>query len=142
MAPGSSLAHRADDFGVTGVADEENVVAGAGVVLRFGVDLGHEGAGGVDEGHLAASGFGGDDFRNAVGGEDDGAIIRAFGEFLDEDGAHGFEAFHNVGVVDDLVPHEDGGAPFHQRLFHDLDRAIDAGAEAPGRGEEDGEGRF
>lgn len=36
-----------------------------------------------------------------------------------------------MGVMNDLVPHEDRGAPFDQGLFHDLDRSVDAGAKAP-----------
>jgi hypothetical protein len=133
------LAHRADDFGVAFVADEQDVEAVAGVALRLGVDLGDQGAGGVDIGHLAPGRFGGDDLGDAVGGKDDGAIVRAVGQLLDEDGAHRFETFDDVRVVDDLVAHEDRGAPLGQGLLDDLDRPVDAGAKAAGGGEENGE---
>ena len=123
------------------MADQQDVEAVAGVALRLGVDLGDQRAGGVDIDHLAPRGLGGHDLRHAVGGEDDGPVVRAVGQLLDEDGAHRFEALDHVRVVDDLVAHEDRRAPFGQRLFDDLDRPVDARAEAAGCGEKDGEGR-
>ncbi len=72
-----------------------------------------------------------------MGGEDDGAVIRAFVEFLDEDGAHRLKALNNMRVVDDLVPHEDRGAPLGEGLFDDLDRPVHPGAKAPRGRQED-----
>ena len=43
----------------------------------------------------------------------------------------------DVGVVDDLVAHVDRRAERLQRALDDLDRAIDAGAEAARLGEDD-----
>ncbi len=49
----------------------------------------------------------------------------------------GFQAIDDVAVMDDLVADIDGGAVAFQRLFDDLDGAVDAGAEAARRGEID-----
>ena len=46
------------------------------------------------------------------------------------------KAVHNVLIVDDLVPDVDRRAVLGDREFHDLDRAVDAGAEASGSGHE------
>ena len=44
-----------------------------------------------------------------------------------------------MGVVNDLVPHEDRRAPLGQRLLDDLDGPVHAGAETARRGQKDGE---
>ena len=131
---GGKLAHGADDFGVAGVADHEDVElvgAAVGVVaLGFAVDLRDERAGGVEVEEIAALGFEGDGFRDAVGGEDDGGVAGDFVELFDEDGALGFERLDDGAVVDDLVADIDGGAEAADGLLDDADGAVDAGAEA------------
>ena len=127
---GADLAHRADDFRVAFMADEQDVHSVALVPLRLGMNLRYQGAGGVDIGHVAAGRLGGDDLGDAVGGKDHRAVVGAFGELFHEDGAHGFQALHDMGVVDDFMPHEDRGAPLGQGLFDDLDGPVDPRAEA------------
>ena len=75
--------------------------------------------------------------RHAVGAEDESRAGRDVGEVLDEDRALGLEVVDDVGVVDDLVAHVDRRAELVQRALDDLDRAIDAGAEAARLGEDD-----
>jgi hypothetical protein len=76
-----------------------------------------------------------------MGREDHGLTgIGNFVQFLDEDGTLGFEAFHNVPVVDDLVPHIHRRSKPLQRKVHDLDCPIDAGTEAARTAEQDVEG--
>ncbi len=62
-----------------------------------------------------------------------------FVQFLDEDRAPGAQAVDHELVVHDLVAHIDRRAPFLDRHFDDLDRAVHAGAEAARGGEIEGE---
>ena len=113
------------------MADEHDVVAALVVKLRFLVDLGDERAGRIEEEHVARRGIRRHRLRHAVGGEDDRPVaFRDLVELFHEDGALGTKAFHHEFVVHDLVPHVDGRAVFLQRQFHDLDRPVDACAEA------------
>src|SRR5262249_20050873 len=65
--------------------------------------------------------------------------LRDFVQFLDEDRALGLKALDHVAVMDDFMAHIDGGAIFGEGELDDLDGALDAGAEAPRRGEIDGQ---
>jgi hypothetical protein len=75
-----------------------------------------------------------------MGGEHHRAVGRAVGELLHEDRALGLEAVDHEAVVDDLVADVDRGAPLLQRHLDDLDRPVDAGAEAARGGEVEGQG--
>jgi hypothetical protein len=74
-----------------------------------------------------------------MGRKDHRAVVRAFAEFFDEDGAELLQPIDHVIVMHDLVLHIDGCAIFRDRAFDDLNGAIDPGAEAAGVGEGDGE---
>jgi len=77
-----------------------------------------------------------------MGGKNDGrAGIRDFVQFFDEDGALGLEALHHVAVMDNFMAHIDRRAVFGERQFDDLDRPVDAGAEAARGREINGERR-
>jgi len=65
-----------------------------------------------------------------VGAEDERRARRNVGEVLDEDRAFALEIVDDVGVVDDLVADVDRRAELVERALDDLDRAIDARAEA------------
>jgi hypothetical protein len=71
----------------------------------------------------------------------DRAVRRHFVQILDEYRAFGFEVFHDELVVDDFVAHVDRRAVKLERALDDLDRAIDAGAETTGLGENDVHGK-
>ena len=124
------LAHRADGLGVAGVADHDHLEAVLVVARGLDMDLRDQRTGGVDEEHPPRLGFGGDGFRDAVGGEDHRTVGRAVGQLLDEHRAARAQTVDDEAVVDDLVAHVDRRAPFVQRHLDDLDGAVDAGAEA------------
>ncbi len=63
-------------------------------------------------------------------------------QLLDEDGALGFQSFDDIAVMNDLVPDIDGRAIGFQRQNDDLDRPVDAGAEAARPAEPDRQWRF
>ena len=75
-------------------------------------------------------------FRHTMGGKDHGTVIGAIVQFLDEDGALGFQALDDVAVVDDLVADVDRPAVPGQRGLNDGDGAVDAGAESARVGEQ------
>ena len=142
---GRQLAHGADHLRVARMADQNDVLAGGVVALGLHMDLGHQGAGGVQKQQVAGAGVGGHRLGHAVGGEDDRAVVGAFVQLLDEDGAHGLQPLDHMAVVDDLVAHIDGGAVFLDGPLHDLDRPVHPGAEAARRrqahGDRTGRGR-
>src|SRR5262249_59323743 len=59
-----------------------------------------------------------------------------FVQFVDEHGAARAQAVDDEAVVDDFVTHVDWRAERLQRALDDLDRAVDAGAEATWVGQE------
>ena len=64
------LAHGADDLGMAGMADEDDVAAALVVDLRLAVHLGHQRAGGVDGEEVAGVGRRRHRFGDPVGRED------------------------------------------------------------------------
>ena len=131
------LAHRPLDLLVARVADEDDRVALGGELERLAVDLRDERAGRVDRLQAALGGVGVDRGRHAVGGEH---RHRALGdrvvELLDEDRAAGAQLLDHVLVVDDLLAHVDGRSVQLQGALDRLHGAVDAGAVAARRGEE------
>ena len=76
-----------------------------------------------------------------MGGEDHRLLgVRDLVELLDEDRALRLEVLDDVAVVDDLVADIDRRPEPLERQLHDLDGAIDAGAEAARRAEQDARG--
>jgi hypothetical protein len=59
-----------------------------------------------------------------------------------EDRALGLQAVDDEAVVDDLVADVDGCAIALERELDDADGAVDAGAEAARRGDQQGKGRL
>ncbi|MCY1177922.1 hypothetical protein D9M73_182480 [compost metagenome] len=131
------LAHGAFHFRVAFVADEDAFVAVAAVAHDFHVHLGDQRAGGVEHLQAAILGFLAHGLGNAVGTEDDDGVIRHLVQLFDEDGATITQVFHHELVVHDFVAHVDRRAEHVQRAVDDLDRAVNAGAEAAGVGEFD-----
>ena len=72
--------------------------------------------------------------------EDHGSVVGALVEFFDEDRPFVFEFIDHVFVMHDFVAHVDGGPPFIERHFDDLDRPVHACAKAARGGEVEGEG--
>jgi hypothetical protein len=69
-----------------------------------------------------------------VRAEDDGRVVRHIVELFDEHGAETAQALHDVAVVHDFVAHVDRRAEQLDRALDDVDRPVDAGAEAAGIG--------
>ena len=134
---GRGLAHRPLDLLVAGVADEHDRVAVGGELDRLAVDLGHERAGGVDRPQPARLGVGVDGRRDAVGGEHrHRALGDRVAELVDEDRPARGEVLDHVLVVDDLLAHVDRRPVEVERALDRLDGAVDAGAVAARRGEQ------
>jgi hypothetical protein len=69
---------------------------------------------------------------DAVGGEDDDAVVRHLIQLFDEDGARLLELVHHVAVVHHFVTDIDGGTELLQRALDDADRPVDTGTETTG----------
>ena len=130
-------AHRALHLRVAGVADQDHVEAVARVAADFHVHLGDERAGRVEHGEPAPLGLLLHAARHAVRAEDDGRAVRHGVELVHEHGAEAAQAVHDELVVHHLVAHVDRRAEQLDRALHDVDRAVDAGAEAPRVREQD-----
>ena len=130
------LAHRALDLGVALVADQDDVEPFARVARNLHVHLGDERTGRVEHAQAAAPCLGLHGLRNAVRAEDHGRAVRDLVEFLDEHGAEPAQPVDHEPVVHDLVAHVDRRAEQLERPLDDVDRAVDAGAEAAGIGEQ------
>ena len=137
------LAHGADDLGMAGMADEDDVAAALVVDLRLAVHLGHQRAGGVDGEEVAGVGRRRHRFGDPVGREDHRSV--GFGhliELADEDCALPLQVFHDIFVVHDLVAHIDRRAMNCERLLDRIDGTDDPGAEAARGTEQDVERRL
>ena len=77
-----------------------------------------------------------------MGREDDGAVIGAVVQILDEHGPLVAQAVDDEFIMHDFMADIDGRAEFLDRHFHHLDRTIHPGTKAARGGEMDGEGRF
>ena len=131
------LAHRALDFRVPGVADQNDVTPGGHVILALQVHLGHERAGGIEHSQAARLCFLFNDARHAMGTENSDRTRGGFGQLVDEARALGLERIDHMLVVDDLMAHVDRGAVFFQGAFHDLDGTYDTRTKTAGLGKED-----
>ena len=119
------------------VPDEQDVEVLAGEPLGLLVHLGDQRAGGVDRAQLPVAGLGPDRGRDAVRGEHQQGTLGHLGRVVDEDRAALLERLHDVPVVHDLLADVDRRAVLLERLLDGLDGAVDAGAVAAGRGEQD-----
>ena len=118
------------------MADEDELAAGGGETAGLVVDFGHQGARGIDGGHLAPPGLVVDAVAHPVGGEHDAGPVGHFRQFLHEHGAGGFQAGDNVRIVDYLAAHVDRRAVALQCPLDRLDGALHTGAERPRLGQQ------
>jgi hypothetical protein len=138
---GRKLAHGPHHLGMMGMADEQDLMARGEMPLRLAMHLADQRAGRVEIEQLAARGLRRHRFGHAMGGEDDRRPVGHLVELVDEDGAPLLQPLDHIAVVDDLMADIDRRPIARQRLLDDLDRAIDAGAETAGRGQQDMERR-
>ena len=96
------------------------------------VDLGHEGARGVDHPQAAPVGLPPHLRRDAVGAEDHQMPVRHLVQLLDEDGALAAKLLNDEGVVDNFMANVHRAAEAPQRKLDNVYRPHDAGAEPSG----------
>ena len=136
------LPHRANRFGVAFMPDHDHLQTVVGVALGLDMDLADQGACCVNIDHFTLSGSGRHRFWHTMGRKDHGAIIGTFVKFFDKNSALIAERINDKLVVNNLVAHIDGRAPFLQRHFHNLDRTVNARAEPAWGSQIKGEGWF
>jgi hypothetical protein len=128
--PVAQLPHRALDLGVPLVADHDEFVSFLGQLGHLDMHLGDQRTGGVVDPEATLGGFGTHRLAHAVRAEHQRRARRHVGQVLDKDRPLGPEVIDHIGVVHDLVPHVDRPSELAQRTLDDLDRTVDAGAEA------------
>ena len=137
------LPHRAFDFGMELMANQDTLAACAAEADDFQVHLGHQGAGGIENLEAALLCLFLHGLRNTVGTEDhDGRTPcrierRNVCQLIHEDRAALPQCVHHKLVVDHFVTHVDRRAIDVQRPVDDVDGAVHPGAEAAGIGELD-----
>ena len=136
------LARRALDLLVARVADQQDVVVGGGEPDGLLVHLGDQRAGGVDRLQLPRRRLGVHRGRDPVRREDHQLALGHVVGLVDEHRAALLQRRHHVLVVDDLLAHVDRRPVVLQRLLDGDHRAVDAGAVAAGRCEQDLLGGF
>ena len=119
------------------MADEQNVPPGLDQPLRLAVDLADQGAGSVEIIEPARLGGGRDDLGYAVRTEYHRPAVGNLVKLVDEHRAHSGQPIDHELVVDDLVADIDRRAVQLDRFLDDGDRAIDPGAKAARRGNQD-----
>ena len=129
------LAHCPDSLGVACMPDHAHLKAAIRVALRFDVDFANQRASRIYIDHLALGCCGRHSLGDAVGGEDDRAIVRAFVKLFDKNSAFVAQTIDHELVVDDFVADKDRRAPLFDRHFNDLDGAVDACTKAARGGE-------
>src|SRR4051812_20092306 len=97
--------HRTFDFGVTGVADEDQRAPLRDVTLALSVYFRHQRARRIEHRQRAAARIVLDSLRDTVRAEHRHRARRDLGNLFDEARAFGLEAFDDVPIVYDLVPH-------------------------------------
>ncbi len=131
-----SDSHRADCFLVALMADVDDAVALAGAHAHLVMHLGDERTDRVDDVAARLARLGDDLRGRAVRGQHQRRALGHLAHIVDEDHAESGEPIDDQLVVDDLVVavHRRLEGPHHPREC--LDRHLDPGAEASGRGEE------
>ena len=130
------LAQRAQNLGMAGVADHHDQSAALVVDQRLAMHLCDQRACGVDADKATRRRGRRHGPGHAVGRKNNrGGAVRHLVEFVDEHGALGLQALDDEFIVNDLVPHIDGGAEFPERALHRVDGAHDPGAKAARRAE-------
>ena len=135
------LAEGSDHFGVSGMADEEDVAAVLDQPLRLAMDLGDERAGRIDVGKPAALRRRGHRFGHSMRGKDDGPVVGHLVELVDEHRAEIAQPVDDEAVMDDFMADIDRRSEPLERELDDLDRAVDSGAKAARCGDQHLEGR-
>ena len=124
------LPQRSHDFGVTGMANEDDVPTGFARTLRLLMHLGHQGTGCVDIFKSACFRLGRNSLGHAVGAENDRDAVGHLIERFDENRALGAQRVDDIAVVDDFVPDIDRCPETLDCKLHDTDRPVDARTKA------------
>jgi hypothetical protein len=120
------------------MADEHDPIVLGHVPPGFMVHLGHQRAGGIDDGQVGSVRCRRADRRgHAVRGQDHRGAIRDVVQLLHEARPLRLQVGHDVGVVDDLAPDVDGRAEAVEGALDYLDGSLHAGAERARTGQQD-----
>jgi hypothetical protein len=132
MDLGVDLPDGAFNLRVPGMAYQHQHLAARDVALALDMNLGNEGAGGIEHRQPPLGGFIHDGAGDTMGAEDSDGAIWDFGERLDEDRPLPLQLFHDMAIVHDFVTDIDRRPKLDERLLDNLNGPHDASAEAAG----------
>lgn len=127
------LAHRADDFRMAGMTDQNHMASKPLMAHGLLVHLGNQRAGRIQIEEVLRFRIGRHRFRHAMGRENHWLIAmlrRDFIKLFDKDCAARLQPFDHIAVMHDLMADIDRCTIFLQRQHDDLDRPVDTGAKA------------
>src|SRR5439155_5530275 len=117
---------------MAGMPDQDQGPALGHIPLALIMDLGDQGAGGVEDGQAADGSLFLDAAGYAMGAEHGDRVRRHFRQVFDEDRTLVLQAFDHVLVVHDLVADIDRGTVFIERTLDYFDGTHDARAKSAG----------
>ena len=110
---------------------DENDFSSLGmVVLAFAMNLGYQGASGIDDRQIARARLTLDVLRYAMGAEDRDGAVGNVADLFDENRAFGTQRFDDTFVVHDFMAHIDRRAETFYRTLDDLDGPFDPRTKA------------
>lgn len=121
--------HRAFDFLMTRMPDEDQRIAVSGESNSFQVNLGHQGAGGINDSKTALLSLRAHLGRNPVGAEDAGGSFGNLMDIVNKNDASTTEVFNDMAIVNDLVEDINGQWEKSQCSLHDVNGPHHTGAE-------------
>ena len=137
------LPHRAHDFGVTPMSDQDDSEPLGVAPLCLYMHFADERAGGIDLEEMALARRFGNRLGHPVGREHDRPVVfRDFVELVDEDRCLALQLVDHEFVVNDLVAHIDRPAIPFERSLDDFDGAHHPSTKSTRRGHQDRERRL
>src|SRR3546814_6021866 len=130
------LPHRALDFRMAGMADQDHFTAFSRIELDLDMDLGDQRAGRIEDRQLALARLLTHRLRNAVRRENASRTFRHFIDFLDEHRALGAQTLDDETVMHDFMTHIDRRTQHFERTLDDLDCPIDSSPKAARMGKQ------
>lgn len=114
------------------MTDHDNMTACREMTLGTQVDLENQRARGIQHLKSTLFGIGVNFFGNTMGRKDHHGTCWHFIQLIYKNNTLGLEGIHHELVVHDFVTHIDRRTKFFNSLFHHMDGAVNAGAEASG----------
>src|SRR3546814_882907 len=122
---------------MTTMTDHDDLAPRRAHARHFDMNLGHQGASGIEYLKSHGLGLGPHRLGHAMRGKHHNGARRRFVQFVDENGALLPQVLNHIAVMDNFVPHINWRAMQLERPLDNIDGAVDTGAKPPGLGQYD-----